>query len=1164
MWGTCPMKCRSIMRLSCCAVALGGLLTSGCALQSDVFELGLDVKKIKELQDRLEQQLVESAEATETVRAMRVRMETVENKLREGVNPELEARISVGLKSLERERKQLAQERDAAKERLRESETFFVGRVQAVSAQQQGLSSRLIDIEGQVSALYDARSRDRAAEVARLESVEKRAIAAVQGLEWADAQLNNLDARLDLLENRDSNSTETTRMAQNLIERLDAQSEEIATLRQQVAQAKNSLEVATVAEQLNQLKATVERRMALVNAGAAADGDGDTVPASALGLLTGQLDELASELGSRVARVEALQSQMSSTSRSNLELAAQVAKHQRELDQLQATVSDGSGGAGSVLVENRLAELESNVDLRMDLLNDQLQSLAGREQLEGRLVAMQEELDDRLGRAEQRGVEVAALAEVADQLSFRIDEIDRDLGRLDAQGADPDDPLRTQLAGLARRLDQVTLELNERLDEVAQSAREDGPVDSVASGRLELVESALDERLARLENAQNLFAEGELRDQALADRLRAQELLVARLNEQSQTGGEDPSLSLLRDELRGLTHEMGQRMTVLEARAGVLNPTTGKPVTDNAMVVGLAGRVEQLEQEVEERLGRVEQVSGGSGVMSLLVDQVAQLEGRVDQGMSELEDKDQQLSERIEQVAMNPAAALLDRPDWSLALEQRVAKLAAEIRANADSDPNLSNRVAALERRLQAGLPSEAGVDEAAVSSLTTQMDLMEQSLLDRLTVLEQVGQDRRADLALKLAGLADRVNLSKVEVAGAVSELEGRLPVEQLTDLDDRLDLFSGAVEERLRRLEQSQSGQPSPADLDSRVAAIRRDTTSRIDKLEAQILALEDGRQQALRVQGKGTGSEADVTLLERQLDLMAGTVEDRLKGLERQYSSADPERVAELERQLQNAEREMASRLGQLEQRLESGDGSAAGAVSPDVINATVAARTAVLKREMEQRFTALEQQIGGASNSAAGGDSVAALEQRLAKLEQANDRPVRQLQAQVDALSKQVMAVASADSSAVQNDRLQQRVDEMGARLKALEKDQRQRSEQFQQQISGLSDAAPQVPTGQVQALQQRLADMSERMAKLEASSSNEIADLRKALSKVAQRSAAHVGAESVDTVELQSRLGSMNKRLETLDRVRERDTAELRSRFNALADVVSRLVPVAGG
>jgi chromosome segregation ATPase len=441
-----PFRAR-VRPLLLLAAALGCLMAaSGCALQSEVMEVQDQMDALKSLQKQLEQQIADAQEAAETMRAIGFRMEAVEDKLKEGVNPEIQARISQGLRDLDNALGGLAAQRKALDERMGEAERFFVRRVEEVSARERALSSRVASLETTGLPPAERGARDEAAD--ELDALKARAGA-------QDERLKRMQEQFLLL---------TDRMA-----RLTAAQQ--AT--QQAAQAGAGQD-------------QVDQRIAALEADAAAGTQDRRQLADQVRLLTGQVAGLAAGQQDKAQLSETQAAALDQRLAAAEQQAADNAALQAELTRKVGEVSDRMAGIATAQTEGatqatgavqtlagRLAALEqADVDASASAqaLAARLDALEKRDaedrvaqqrlvtqvdliaQRMGDLVAAQAdrpagdpaELEARLSRLEGGEGQVERLAQLTDQLTLLGSQVTE---RLDAQAGD--------FTRLAARLDRI-------------------------------------------------------------------------------------------------------------------------------------------------------------------------------------------------------------------------------------------------------------------------------------------------------------------------------------------------------------------------------------------------------------------------------------------------------------------------------------------------------------------------------------------------------------------------------------------------------------------------------------------------------------------------------------------------------------------------------------
>ncbi|MFQ5509977.1 MAG: hypothetical protein ACE5FN_11680, partial [Leptospirillia bacterium] len=194
---------------------------TGCAMQSEMMELNTDMEDVQKLQARLEEGLGEATQATETVRALSIRLEELEKKTQLGTGSGLNARIASGLKEIDVELVRLKQERDSLERRMEEAESFFVERLQGVSGRQQGVESRVAALESNLGErdqnLDEWRQALNAEQEKRLQQAEARAADAETRAAAASGQLEQLKGQVTLLVDRlaelETRATEADRIA---------------------------------------------------------------------------------------------------------------------------------------------------------------------------------------------------------------------------------------------------------------------------------------------------------------------------------------------------------------------------------------------------------------------------------------------------------------------------------------------------------------------------------------------------------------------------------------------------------------------------------------------------------------------------------------------------------------------------------------------------------------------------------------------------------------------------------------------------------------------------------------------------------------------------------------------------------------------------------------
>lgn len=412
------------------AAALTALaLVSGCALQSEVMEVQDEMGTVKSLQKQLEEQLADAQEAAETMRAIGFRMEAVEDKLKEGVNPEVQARITQGLRDLGTALSGLAAQRKAIDERLGEAERFFVGRVEDVSARQQALSSRVASLES--TGLPPAERTARAESAGELEALKARSEAQAERLKRMQEQFGLL----------------TDRMAR------------LAVAQQATRQA------ATQAAGAGQEK--TDLRLSNLEAGAAQGAQGRQQLADQVRMLTDRMAGLAAgqqdkaqlsetQAAALAGRLAAAEKQAADNAATQAALAQQVAAVTDRMSGIATAQTEGATQATGVVqtLSGRLEALErrdaearaaqQRLIAQVDLIAQRVGDLAAAQADDKG--ANPAEMEARLTRLEGGEGQVERLAQLTDQLTLLGSQVTE---RLDAQAGD-----FTRLAGRLDRIEQ--------------------------------------------------------------------------------------------------------------------------------------------------------------------------------------------------------------------------------------------------------------------------------------------------------------------------------------------------------------------------------------------------------------------------------------------------------------------------------------------------------------------------------------------------------------------------------------------------------------------------------------------------------------------------------------------------------------------------------------
>jgi chromosome segregation ATPase len=477
----CPMPPRPGRPAALLAAALAVLaLASGCALQSEVMEVQDEMATIKSLQKQLEQQIADAQEAAETMRAIGFRMEAVEDKLKEGVNPEVQARITRGLHDLDTALNGLDAKNKAIDERLGEAERFFVARVEEVSGRQQALSSRVTSLEN--TGLPPEERAARAVATSDLESLKTRAEAQTQSLKRMQEQFALLTDRMAQLQAaQQATQQAATQAAGAGMEKVDLRLANLESGAAKGVQGRQQLadQVAMLTDRIagltagQQAKAQVsETQATALDTRLAAAEKQSADNAAAQAALTQKLTEVSGRMAD-LAAGQADKAQVSETQATALETrlaaaekrAADNAVAQAALAQTVKAVSDRMAGVATAqtagateatgavqTLSARLAALEQrDTEAReaQQRLMGQVDVIAQRV---GDLVAAQAEhkgedpaaLEARLSKLEGGKGQVERLAQLTDQLTLLGTQVTE---RLDAQASD--------FTRLAARLDRI-------------------------------------------------------------------------------------------------------------------------------------------------------------------------------------------------------------------------------------------------------------------------------------------------------------------------------------------------------------------------------------------------------------------------------------------------------------------------------------------------------------------------------------------------------------------------------------------------------------------------------------------------------------------------------------------------------------------------------------
>ncbi|MBI5136416.1 MAG: hypothetical protein HZA24_03660 [Nitrospirae bacterium] len=594
--GTVPLPpWRRLLPALLCLVAL-----SGCALQSDVVELGANVEEIQDLQKKLERQLAEAEEATETVRAMRVRMDTVEEKLREGVSPELESRITLGLKSLERAQKDLQEERKLTADRLGEAEKFFVGRVQEVSADQQDVMDRVAIVEARLGTALRAQQAAPAAPGGGVRQPGDDPY-----LQWIDERLGQLTGKIHKLEKDARQAAEATPAPDA---RVDELAKTVEALKSQVGAAGASADLA-------ETKAELIRRIAALEAANTARGaEGER-----------RIDQIAETVDVRLARMEQQQGEQGkpvSELQQNLARQEQtLAALDQRLAALGTALDSATGPTAANLVQlaQRVDVLQQGAQTEIAQLKAGMQTLAQRvgpgvgpnaaeaaalADMSGQVELLAAALDQRIGRLEAgsppgggRAGATQAPPELAERVARQEEALQHLERRLAAVQTDP------QVAFLNDRMETLASGVDQRLAVLEQrapgSAGDAGQVAGL-SGQLAMLEATLDQRIQRLEQG----AGAEPQTAALADRLARQEQTLDALDRRLAAVQTDPQQAFVEARIDELSRRVDARLGEL-SEAIAKGPQPAQP--DSAALADMSGQVALLEASLADRIAHLEQ-----------------------------------------------------------------------------------------------------------------------------------------------------------------------------------------------------------------------------------------------------------------------------------------------------------------------------------------------------------------------------------------------------------------------------------------------------------------------------------------------------------------------------------------------------------------------------
>ncbi len=497
----CPMPRRPGRPAVLLAAALAVLaLASGCALQSEVMEVQDEMATIKSLQKQLEQQIADAQEAAETMRAIGFRMEAVEDKLKEGVNPEVQARITQGLHDLDTALNGLDAKNKAIDERLGEAERFFVARVEEVSGRQQALSSRVRSLE--TSGLPPEERAARAVATSDLETLKTRAETQTQSLKRMQEQFALLTDRMAQLQaaqqatqqaagagmekvdlrlaNLEAGAAKGTQGRQQLVDQVAMLTDRVAGLtagqqaKTQVSETqataletrlaaaeKRAADNATAQAALAQTVKEVSDRMAGV---ATAQTAGATEATGAVQTLSARLAALEQRDAEAREAQRRLMGQVDVIAQRVGDLVAAQAEHKGEAPaELEARLSKLEGGKGQV---ERLAQLTDQLTLlgtqvteRLDAQASDFTRLAARlDRIDEGVKAFQE-APPPWGEALDKKVSF-----LADELTPRVDTQGRELTAMAQTLAKTQEADQQNAAHLSERIDALGTSLVQRVE----------------------------------------------------------------------------------------------------------------------------------------------------------------------------------------------------------------------------------------------------------------------------------------------------------------------------------------------------------------------------------------------------------------------------------------------------------------------------------------------------------------------------------------------------------------------------------------------------------------------------------------------------------------------------------------------------------------------------
>ena len=796
-------RSRGAARWAMFALGAWGLLgVSGCALQADVMEMSMDVDNIRDLQAKLEQQLAEASTSADKMRALKVRVETLEDHIRQGVGAELEAKVGVELKAVERARKDMMKDALANDRRLNEAETFFIERVKSVSSRQQGLDLRMADLEAQVDSVFRGRAADAEDSARRVAAAEKAATGAVRDLAWVDDRFTAMTDRLALLEGKLRDRAKDGRVnpadTEGLWERLELQGEELKLLRGQLNEALARLEVEKVrdeigrmerhlAESLQNLEVSVAERTGAQTAEAQGRDEALLGKIKALdGAVSQRLMLMEQRLDEATAQAAQGGPEGQETNQKVDQLAGAVTRKITQMDQrieeLSQQAAQGTGGdvnqalvadlaATKVALEQRLAALESGPDPAFVAdLSRRLDALENRP-----IMTLPEGTDNA-----QVGELVAG--QVQSQLAMLEASLGGRLARLEAMAAEAPAPGAAVDPALLADIDQRMGAIETRLKTRQQNAIPAQVVELVA-GQVTMLEAAIDERFTHL--AQEKAAEDAVAPEAVTDLRERLAAMEAQLERPRESALPAQVVELVAGQVAVLEQEIQDRLNAAVTQAGFASES------GTATWTALSRRV----AEVEARLAAAEAGPVESQVPQQVVElvsaQVSMLEQEIDQRLSDANRKAiqageagaetwTQLSGRVAALeAGQQTASAGPSSDVVFGLVAgQVAALEADMVVRMEATARAAAEDAAL--KVQAEAPAQVADTAPDVEALIKRVEALEQALKarDRETSKSETSDIERRLGALEGAGpdpaLADGLNA----IGERIGTLEGELKI--------------------------------------------------------------------------------------------------------------------------------------------------------------------------------------------------------------------------------------------------------------------------------------------------------------------------------------------------------------------------------------------------